>query len=73
MHHFSRALATARIDDLHRAAAQMRTIGLARSATQDPHVALASHVAIRRWMGRRAGGPPREPLPLPREMRSQRS
>ena len=44
MHHLSRALATARIDDLLRDAAQMHMIRLARHATHDAHVA-ASNVA----------------------------
>ncbi len=35
MQHLSRALATARIEDLHRAAAQTRTIRLARRVTHE--------------------------------------
>jgi hypothetical protein len=44
MHHLSRALATARIDDLLRDAAQMHMIRLARRVTHEAHVA-ASNVA----------------------------
>ena len=44
MHHLSRALATARIEDLHREAAQMHTIRLARRVTPEPHAA-AGNVA----------------------------
>jgi hypothetical protein len=44
MHHLSRALATARIEDLHREAAQMHTIRLARRVTHEPHAAAASRV-----------------------------
>src|SRR3954447_22663975 len=46
MHHLSRALATARIEDLHRDAAQRHTIRLARSVTHEPHAAAASRVPI---------------------------
>jgi hypothetical protein len=76
MHHLSRALATARIDDLHRDAAQRHTIRLARSATHEPHLAAASHVPIlsgRRWTGRRDGRSRRDRLPMHQEMRSERS
>jgi len=58
MHHLSRALATARIEDLHREAAQMHTIRLACRATHEPHAAAASRVPIfggRIWTGRRDG------------------
>ena len=56
MHHLSRALATARIDDLHRDAAQRHTIRLARSVTHEPHMAAARRlVGGRRWTGRRDG------------------
>src|SRR3954453_23177682 len=41
MHHLRRALATARIDDLHRDAARGHTIRLARSVTHDPHMPAA--------------------------------
>ena len=44
MHHLSRALATARIDDLLRDAAQTHMIRLARRVTHEAHVA-ASNVA----------------------------
>ena len=44
MHHLSRALATARIDDLLRDGAQMHMIRLARRVTHEAHVA-ASNVA----------------------------
>src|SRR4051812_37653673 len=46
MHHLSRALATVRIDDLHRDAAQRHTIRLARSVMHEPHLAAASRVPI---------------------------
>jgi hypothetical protein len=36
MHHLSRALATARIEDLHREAAQRHMIRLARGVTHEP-------------------------------------
>lgn len=74
MHHFSRALATARIDDLLREAAQRRTIRLARSVTHEPHLAAASRVPIvsgRRWTGRLDGRSRRDRLPMDQEMRSE--
>ena len=40
----SRALATAHIEDLHRAAAQRHTIRLARRVAHEPHVAATSNV-----------------------------
>ena len=64
MHHLSRALATARIEDLHREAAQMHTIRLARRVTHEPHAAAASRVPIfggRIWTGRRDGRSRRRP------------
>ena len=76
MHHLSRALATARIDDLHRDAAQRHTIRVARSVTHEPHVAAVSRVPIlsgRRWTGRRDGRSRRDRLPTHQEMRSERS
>ena len=76
MHHLSRALATARIDDLHRDAAQRHTIRLARSVTREPQMAAASRVPIlsgRRWTGRRDGRSRRDRLPMHQEMRSERS
>ena len=76
MHHLSRALATARIDDLHRDAAQRRPIRLARSVTHEPHTAAASRVPIlsgRRWTGRRDGRSRRDRLPMHQKMRSERS
>ena len=72
----SRALATARIEDLHREAAQRHTIGLARSVTHEPHMAAASRVPIlsgRRWTGRRDGRSRRDRAPMHQEMRSERS
>jgi hypothetical protein len=75
MHHLSRALATARIEDLRREAAQMRTIGVARRITHEPHVVAASRVLILsawRWTGRRHGRSRRDRAPMPREMRSER-
>jgi hypothetical protein len=59
MHHLSRALATARNEDLHREATHRHTIRLARSVTHEPHMAPARRVAIvsgRRWTGRRDAG-----------------
>ena len=41
-----RALAIARIEDLHREAAQRHTIRLARSVTDEPHMAAASRIPI---------------------------
>ena len=75
MHQLSRALATARIDDLHRDAAQRHAIGLARPVTHEPHVAAASRVPTlsgRRWTGRRDGRPRHDRLPMHQEMRSER-
>jgi hypothetical protein len=72
----SRALATARIDDLHRAAAQRHTIRLARSVTREPHMAATRRVQTvsgRRWTGRRDGRPRRGRLSMQQEMRSERS
>ena len=76
MHHLSRALATARIEDLHREAAQMHTIRLARRITHEPHASAASRVPIfggRIWTGRRDGRSRRDRAPMHREMRSERS
>lgn len=64
MHHLSRALATARIHDLHRDAAQRHTIRLARSVTPEPHMAAASRVPMasgRRWTSRRPFSPRSRP------------
>jgi hypothetical protein len=72
----TRALATAHIEDLHRAAAQRHTIRLARSVTHEPHMAAARRVPIvsaRRWTGRRDGRSRRDRLPMHQEMRSERS
>jgi hypothetical protein len=71
----SRALATARVDDLHRDAAQRHTIRLARSVTHEPHMAAASRVPIvsgRRWTGLRAGHSRRARLRMRQAMRSER-
>ena len=76
MHHLSRALATARIEDLHRDAAQRHAIRLARRVIHEPHVAGASRIAKlsgRRWTGRRHGRSRRDRLPMHQEMRSERS
>jgi hypothetical protein len=76
MHHLSRALATARIDDLHRDAAQRHTMRPVRSVTHEPDMAAASRVPIvsrRRWTGRRAGRSLRDRLPMHQQMRSERS
>jgi hypothetical protein len=72
----SRALATAHIEDLHRAAARTHMIRLARRVTHEPHMAAASRVPIlsgRRWTGRRDGRSRRDRLPMHQEMRSERS
>src|SRR5689334_17320099 len=76
MHHLSRALATARIDDLHRDAARRYTIRLARSVTHEPEMAAASRVPIvsgRRWTRRREGRSCGDRLPMHQEMRSEGS
>ena len=76
MHHLSRAFATARIEDLHREAAQLRTIRLARSVTHEPPMAAARRVPIVsgwRWTGRRDGRSRRDRLLMHQEMRSERS
>jgi hypothetical protein len=73
MHHLSRALATARIEDLHRDAAQRHTVRLARRVTHEPLMAAASRVPTIRgriWTGRRDG---RDRAPAQQEMRSERS
>jgi hypothetical protein len=76
MQHLSRALATARIEDLHREAAQRHMIRLARSVTREPDMAAAGRVAVvnrRRWTGRRDGRSRRDRLPMHTEVRSERS
>jgi hypothetical protein len=76
MHHFSRALAAARIEDLHRVAAQLHAIRLARRVTDEPHAAAASRVPMlsgRRWTRRRDGRSRRDRAPMHQEMRSERS
>ena len=76
MHHLSRALATARTEDLHREAAEIRMIRLARSVTHESHTATASRVPILsrlRWTGLRAGRSGRDRAPMHRDMRSERS
>jgi len=73
MHHLSRALATARIEDLHRDAAERH---LARLVTDEPHMAAASRIPIvrgRRWTGRRDGRSRRDRRPMHQQMRSERS
>ena len=75
MHHLSLALATARIEDLHRDAAQRHAVRRARRVTHEPHVAAASRVPIvsgRRWTGRRDGRSRRDRALMHREMRSER-
>jgi hypothetical protein len=72
----SRALATAHIEDLHRAAAKRHTIRLARSVTHEPRMAAASRLSIlsgRRWTGRRDGRSRRDRLLMHQGMRSERS
>lgn len=72
MHHLHRALATARIEDLHREAAQMHTIGLARRATHDPDMAAADRAPTlsgRMWTRRRDGRSRRARAPMHQEMR----
>jgi predicted exporter len=71
----SRALATAHIEDLHRAAAQRHTIRLAHSVAHEPHVVATSRVSIfsgRFWAGRRDRRSRLDRLPMHREMRSER-
>ena len=71
----SRALATAHIEDLHRAAAARHAIRLARRVAHEQDMAAASRVPIvsgRRWTGRRDGRSRRDRLPMHREMRSER-
>ena len=71
----SRALATAHIEDLHRAATQRHTIRLARRVAHEPHLAGASDVPIfsgRMWTGCRDCRSRRDRLPMHREMRSER-
>jgi hypothetical protein len=75
MHHLSRALATARIDDPHRDAAYRRTIRLARGVAHEPHRAPASGVQIvsgRRWTAVATAVLAAARLPMSREMRSVR-
>ena len=70
----SRALAAARIDDLHRDAAH--TIRIAQSVTHEPAMAAASRVPVvsgRRWTGRRDGRSRRDRLPMHQGMRSEKS
>jgi hypothetical protein len=72
----SRALATAHIEDLRRAAAQRHTIRLARRVTHEPHLAAASRVLSLsgpRWMRRRDRRSRRDRLPMHQEIRSERS
>jgi hypothetical protein len=72
----ARALATARIEDLHREAAQMHTIRLARRVKHERHMAAASRVPIlsgRRWTGCRDGRSRRDRLPMHQELRGERS
>jgi hypothetical protein len=67
-------LATTRIEDVHREAAQMHTLRLARSDTREPPVAAAGRVLIlsgRRWAGRRDGGSRGDRAPMPQDMRSE--
>jgi hypothetical protein len=76
MDHLSRALATARIDDLHRDAARRHAVRLARSVKRGPRVAGASRLPIlsgRRWTGRRDRRSRGELLPMHQEMGSERS
>jgi hypothetical protein len=71
----SQALATAHIEDLHRAAAQRHTIRLARRVAHETHVAATSNVSIfsgRIWTGRRDGRSRLDRLLMHREIRSER-
>ena len=71
-----RALATAHIEDLHRAAAPRQTIRLARSVAREPHMAAASRLPIvsgRRWTGRRDDGSRRDRVSMHQEMSSEGS
>ena len=75
MHQLSRALATARIDDLHRQAAQRREIRLASRVAHEPYVSPARRVPIfggRMWTGRRGGRSRRDRAPMHREMTSEK-
>jgi hypothetical protein len=76
MHYLSQALASARIEDLHREAARMQTIRVARHVTHEPHMASARRVRIlsgRRSSGRHDGRSRRDRLPMHQELRSERS
>jgi hypothetical protein len=71
MLHLNRALASARIEDLRREAAQMR---LARSVTHEPHMAAASRLRIlsgRRWTRRRDDPSRCDRAPLHRQIGSE--
>jgi hypothetical protein len=65
----TRALATAHVEDLHRAAARARTIRLARGVVHEPHTAATPIAVLRsastRLRGRRAqaGGMTRIEIP----------
>jgi hypothetical protein len=75
MHHLRRALATARIDDLHRDAAQRHAMSLARCVTHEPHHVAGSRLLIwggRMWARRRNTRPRSDRTPMHREMRSER-
>ena len=70
MHHLSRALATARVEELHRDAAQRHTILLAHGIAPEPRVAATSKVPIfGGWM--RTGGRERV-LPVTEFRRTER-
>jgi hypothetical protein len=74
MHHLSRALASARIEDLHRNAAQWHMIRLAHGVTHASPTAPVSRVPLlsgRRWIGRRDGRPRRARAPTHGAMRGE--
>jgi hypothetical protein len=76
MDNLSPALATARIDDLHRDAAQRHAARLARGVTPEPHMAPASRVPIlggRLWPRRRDGRSRGDRLPMHQETRGETS
>jgi hypothetical protein len=75
MHHLSQALATARIEDLHRDAALRHTIHLTRRVAHEPHLAAASKAPIlarRTWTRLATAVSRRNRHPMHREIRRER-
>ena len=71
----SQALATAHIEDLHRAAAHRHTIRLAHRVAREPRVAAPSNASSfsgRIWTGRRDRRARLDRLALQREISSER-